>query len=84
MDDVPPPGAGLETEMAAQPNEAMDAAGTVADSCVALAYVVGSEFPFNITVLSWLNPVPVTVMVVSLDPLATLVGKIALILGTRL
>jgi hypothetical protein len=57
------------------------AAGTIAASVVLLVKLVFRADPFSSTVEPLLKPVPVTVRVVSLDPLATTEGEIAVSVG---
>jgi hypothetical protein len=49
VEDVPPPGAALETVIEFVPVAAISAAGTAAVICVALTYVVTSGVPFQFT-----------------------------------
>jgi hypothetical protein len=76
-EEIPPPGAGLDTEIAAQPRLARSAAGTEAESSIELVKLVGRAAPLSKTVEVLLKPVPLTVMTVSFEPLAITVGEIA-------
>ena len=82
--DVPPPGVGFETEIAAQPRLARSACGTVAVSSVLLLKLVLRAVPFSSTVEPLVKFVPVNVITVSLDPLTITGGEIAESVGVRL
>lgn len=66
--DAPPPGVGLNTVTAAEPEVAISLAGTAAVSCVALPKVVVSATPFHFTAELLTKFVPVTVSVKAVPP----------------
>src|SRR5438093_4278893 len=80
--DVPPPGAGVKTVIAAGPPVARSAAVSCAVSCVADPNVVGRAVPFTCTTELPANPDPVAVSVKAPPPTATLVGLILVSVGT--
>src|SRR5688572_28852157 len=71
--DVPPPGAGVETEIASDPALATSLAGIAAVSVVADMNVVDRGDPLTRTCDAATNPVPVTVRVNAGDPAVALV-----------
>lgn len=83
-DDLPPPGIGFSTEIEAHPSVVRSAAGTVADSCVLVTKLVARGVPLNSTVESLLKPDPFTVITVSVEPLAMVVGEIEEMTGATL
>ena len=64
-----------ETSIATVAADEMRAAGTAAVSCVAETKVVASGFPFHVTVVALLNPVPFNVSVNAGPPAATVEGE---------
>ena len=78
---MPPPGEGFETVTVFHSNDVNWAAGTTANSCVALTYEVGTCVPPNNTVEAFVKPEPVTVIVVSFDPERTAAGLIDVATG---
>lgn len=82
--DVPPPGLGFITVMAAGPAVATREAGTVAVSCVEETKLVARGAPFQFTVEVETNLVPLTVKVKSTLPAVIQVGLIEVVVGTGL
>ena len=82
--ELPPPGAGLCTEIWLAELPVRSAAGTVAFTSVALTKVLASVTPFHAITEVETNPDPVTSTKVSVDPASTLVGSILAIVGTGL
>src|SRR5439155_3509711 len=80
--DVPPPGPGVKTVIAAVPTVARSAAVSCAVSCVADPNVVGRAVPFTCTTELPANPNPVAVSVKTPPPTGTLVGLILVSVGT--
>ena len=78
------PAHGFETVMDALPTLAMREADTVAVSCVEETKVVASAVPFQFTVESETNLVPLTVNVKSAPPAIAQVGLSELIIGVPL
>lgn len=74
--DVPPPGAGLTTVIAAVPEAATSVAVIAAVNCVALTYVVARFAPFHCTWDTATKPLPVRVRVNAADPTALDAGRI--------
>ena len=81
---VPPSGVGENTVIVAVPADAIFAAGTSADNCVLLLYVVVSAVPFHFTVDVFTKPVPVTTIVNEPPPGVALPGLSAVSTGTGL
>ena len=79
--DVPPPGAGLDTVILAQPSMARSAAGTVAAICVDEIKLVCTVVPLTCTVEPAVKLVPVSVIPVLDDPLTTPAGEMELTEG---
>jgi hypothetical protein len=79
--EVPPPGAGVATEIDAQPKLARSAGRTTAVRVVLLLKVVESGEPFRRTVELLLKPVPVTVRLVAVEPEAIACGLIDVRVG---
>jgi hypothetical protein len=73
--EVPPPGLGLVTVMLAVPALAISEPGTCAVSCVALAKVVVSAAPFQLTTEPFTKLLPVTVSVKAVPPTTALFGE---------
>jgi hypothetical protein len=82
--EVPPPGVGFTTVIAAVPAVATREAGTAAVSCVEETNVVVSAVPFHLTVEVETNRVPFTVNVNPLPPAMAQVGLIEVVVGTGL
>jgi hypothetical protein len=80
-DDVPPPGAGLNTVTCAVPGDAMSDAAMVAVSLVAETYVVVRSAPFQRTIEPATNPLPSTVSMNPELPAATVEGVRAVSVG---
>src|SRR5438034_5891733 len=80
--DVPPPGPGVTTVIAAGPPVARSAAVSCAVSCVTDPNVVGLGVPFTCTTELPANPDPVAVSVKTPPPANTLVGLILVSVGT--
>ena len=76
LPDVPPPGAGVETEIASDPALATSLAGIAAVSVVADMNVVERGDPLTRTCDAATKPVPVTVRVNAGEPAGALVGEI--------
>ena len=83
-EDVPPPGAGVNTVTCAVPAGAMSAAGIAAVSCVPLTNVVVRSVPFQRTTEPVTKFVPVTVSVKADPPTVALLGERELSPGTGL
>lgn len=73
-DEVPPPGVGVNTVIAAVPPEVMSDAGIDAVSVVELTKLVVRLFPFHRTVLPFTKFVPVAVSVNAAEPDVTVSG----------
>ena len=71
---VPPPGVGLNTVTAAIPTVAILAAGTNADNCVALIYVVVSAAPFHLMAEVVTKLVPLVTNVNEPEPAVAILG----------
>jgi hypothetical protein len=82
--DVPPPGVGFTTVIAAVPGVAIRAAVTVAVSCVEETNVVASVVAFHFTVEVETKFVPVTLKVNCGSPAVAQVGLIEVMVGTGL
>jgi hypothetical protein len=82
--EVPPPGAGLVTVMFALPAVAMSDAGTAALNCEALAKVVGSAVPFQLTVEVDTKLLPLTVSENAAPPAVAPVGAMPAMVGAGL
>ena len=80
--EVPPPGVGFKTVIAAVPELAMSAAVIVAVNCVALTNVVTRALPFHCAVDPLMKFVPVSVIVNAAPPAPVEVGEIAVSVGT--
>jgi hypothetical protein len=80
--DVPPPGVGFTTVIAAVPELAMSAAVIAAVNCVALTNVVVRALPLNCAVDPLIKFVPVNVIVNAAPPAPVDVGEIAVSVGT--
>ena len=80
--EVPPPGAGVDTDTCAGPAAATSDAAIDACNCVALTNVVGRLTPFQRTTDALANPLPVTVTVNAGAPAVTLDGDSDSTLGT--
>src|ERR1700722_769060 len=80
-EEVPPPGAGVTTEIEAQPRLAIFAGRTTAVRVVLLLKEVESGEPFSRTVELLLKPVPVTVRLVAVEPEAIACGLIDVRVG---
>ena len=80
--DVPPPGVGFTTVIAAVPELAMSAAVIAAVNCVALTNVVVRALPFHCAVDPLIKFVPVNVNVNAAPPAPADVGEIAVSVGT--
>jgi hypothetical protein len=83
-DEVPPPGAGLNTVTVAVPVATMSAAGTVAVREVALTNVVASAVPFHCTTELLTKFVPVAVSVKPAPPTFAEDGEIKMSAGAGL
>ena len=82
--EVPPPGVGVDTEIASEPALATSLAGIAAVSVVADMKVVVRGDPLTRTCDAATNPVPVTVRVKAGEPALVLVGEIPLTAGIGL
>ena len=80
--DVPPPGVGFKTVIAAVPELAISAAVIAAVNCVALTNVVVRALPFHCAVDPLMKFVPVNVIVNAAPPAPVNVGEIAVSVGT--
>src|SRR4051812_21367491 len=80
--DAPPPGAGENTRIVAEPAVAMSAAPIAACTCVLLTNVVGRAAPFHCTTDVAMKPVPVMVSVNAAPPAGAFSGDRAVIAGT--
>jgi hypothetical protein len=80
--DVPPPGVGFKTVIAAVPELAMSAAVIAAVNCVALTNVVVRALPFHCAVDPLMKLVPVNVSVNAAPPAPVDVGEIDVSVGT--
>lgn len=80
--DVPPPGVGFTTVIAAVPLAAISAAVIAAVSEVALTNVVVRALPFHCAVDPLMKLVPVSVIVNAAPPAPVNVGEIAVSVGT--
>jgi hypothetical protein len=80
--DVPPPGVGFTTVIAAVPELAMSAAVIAAVNCVALTNVVVRALPFHCAVDPLMKLVPVNVIVNAAPPAPVDVGEIEVSVGT--
>jgi hypothetical protein len=80
--DVPPPGVGFTTVIAAVPELAMSAAVIAAVNEVALTNVVVRALPFHCAVDPLMKFVPVNVSVNAAPPAPVSVGEIAVSVGT--
>ena len=80
--ELPPPGAGLKTVIAATTPSARSLAGTVAFREVSVENVVTTAAPFHRTADPLTNPVPVTEMERSPAPAVIVDGVILVIAGT--
>jgi hypothetical protein len=80
--DVPPPGVGFTTVIAAVPDEAISAAVIAAVNEVALTNVVTRALPFHCAVDPLMKLVPVSVIVNAAPPAPVSVGEIAVSVGT--
>ncbi len=72
--EIPPPGAGVDTETSALPAEAKSAAGISAINCLALRYAVATGTEFQRTVELNTNPEPFTSTSKSAAPAVALEG----------
>jgi hypothetical protein len=79
--EVPPPGAGLVTDTAGVPVEAMLAAGMAAVNCVELTKVVVGADPPKLTVDAATKFVPLIVSVKAAPPATVVFGEIVVIVG---
>lgn len=82
--DVPPPGAGFTTVIAAVPVLARSAAVTAAANCVALTNVVTRLDAFHCTCEEATNPLPLKVSVNAPELLIAEAGRIELSVGAGL
>ena len=80
--EVPPPGAGLVTEISAVPTELTSAAVTVTTRLLLLMNCVVFGVPFHWTTELGKKPVPCTVSGKSAAPTETDVGVVEVIVGT--
>ena len=80
--DVPPPGVGFTTVIAAVPELAMSAAVIAAVNEVALTNVVVRGLPFHCAVDPFMKLVPVSVSVNAAPPAPVNVGEIEVSVGT--
>jgi hypothetical protein len=80
--DVPPPGAGVYTEMFAVPVAAISAAAMLACNWVLLTNVVARTAPFQNISEAGMNPDPFTVKVKAAVPATALMGVIDVATGT--
>jgi hypothetical protein len=80
--DVPPPGVGFTTVIAAVPGDAMSAAVIAAVNWVALTNVVVRGLPFQFAVDPFMKLVPVSVNVNAAPPAPVVAGEIAVSVGT--
>ena len=81
---VPPPGKGEKTATVAEPAAAIFTAGTTADNCVALIYVVDKAAPFQLMVDPLIKFVPLAVSANAEPPAVALFGAMVLKTGTGL
>src|SRR5215813_15129417 len=79
--DVPPPGAGENTVMLAEPGLGMFADVILAVNCVGLLNVVGRLLPLIRTTVELTKPLPVTIRSKSGLPACTVEGLIIVIRG---
>jgi hypothetical protein len=82
--ELPPPGAGLKTVIAAVPPSARSVAGTVALSEVSVENVVASAVPFQRTADPLTKPVPETAIESCAAPAVVVTGVTLLMVGTAL
>lgn len=82
--EVPPPGVGFMTVIAAVPEVAISTAVMAAVNCVALTKVVVRALPFHCTTLVLMKLVPLMVKVNAAPPTGVVVGASEVIVGTGL